>query len=65
MDTNVAFYIYKETIRDNIYRTPRILLQVVEEYKEMVHFKEGSQKMYIQVKKDPYQQFNPTLYILT
>jgi hypothetical protein len=48
MDSNATFYIYKETIRDIIERTPHILLQVVEEYKEVVHFKEGHHHMYVQ-----------------
>jgi hypothetical protein len=65
MDTNVAFYIYKETIRDNIERTPCILPQVVEAYKEVAHFKAGHHHMYVQVKKDPDQQWLPTQYRLT
>jgi hypothetical protein len=64
MDTNLTFYIYKETIRENIERTPHILLQVVEAYKVVACFKEGFHHMYIQVNKDPDQQWFPTQYKL-
>jgi hypothetical protein len=47
MDTNVAFCIYKETIKDKIERTPHILPQVVEAYKEVACFKVGCHHMYI------------------
>jgi hypothetical protein len=55
MDNNVSFYIYKETIRENIQRTPHIPSQVVEAYKAVVRFKVGCHHMYIQEKKDPDQ----------
>jgi hypothetical protein len=46
MDTNFAFYIYMEMIRDNIYQTPCILPQVVEIYKIVAHFKARRHHMY-------------------
>lgn len=64
MDSNVTFYIYKETIRDNIERTSNIPPQVVEAYKAVVHFKAGCHHMYVQAKKDPDQQWLPTQYKL-
>ena len=65
MDNNIAFYIYKETIRDKIERTLCIPPQVVEEYKAVAHFKERHCDMYVQSKKDPDQQWLPTQYMLT
>ena len=50
---NIAFYIYKEVIRESIQKTPRILPHVVEEYKLVALFKAGFHHMYIQAKKDP------------
>jgi len=52
MDTNITFYIYKETIRDSIEKTPCILPQVVEAYTKVTCFKVGRDHMYVQVKKD-------------
>jgi hypothetical protein len=65
MDINISFYIYKETIRDNIKKTPCIPPEVVEAYKAVTHFKAGHNHMYVQEKKDPYQQWIPTQYRLT
>ena len=47
MDNNFTFYIYKETARDNIERTPHIPPQVVEAYKVVARFKVGHHHMYV------------------
>jgi hypothetical protein len=65
MDNNVTFYMYKETIRDNIVRTLCIQPHMVEAYKAVVHFKEGHHHMYVQAKKDPDRQWLRTQYKLT
>jgi hypothetical protein len=65
MDNNVAFYIYKETIRESIERTSCIPPQVVDAYKTVVRFKVGRHHMYVQEKKDSDQQWFPTQYRLT
>jgi len=65
MDSNVTFYIYKETIRENIERTPCIPPHVVEAYKLVDHFKEGWHHMCVQEKKEPNQQWLENQYILT
>jgi hypothetical protein len=62
MDTNVTLYIYKETIRYNIEGTLHILLHVVEAYKVMTFFKVGDHHLYIEAKKDLYNQWLPTQY---
>jgi hypothetical protein len=64
MHTNVAFYIYKENIRENIERTPCILPHVADTYKVVVHFKARCHHMYIHEKKYPYQQWLTTQYRL-
>jgi hypothetical protein len=65
MENNVAFYIYKETIRDNIQRTLHIPPQVADAYKVAAHFKAECHHMYIHAKKGPNQQWLPTQYRLT
>jgi hypothetical protein len=65
LDNNITFYIYKEVIRQCIQDTPCILPQVVEAYKEVVCFKEGHHHMYIQVKRDPTQEWLTMRYRVT
>jgi hypothetical protein len=57
MDNNVSFYIYNETIRDNIERTLCIPPQVVNMYKALACFKAERHHMYVQAKKDLDQQW--------
>jgi hypothetical protein len=64
IDVNVTFYIYKETIKDNIERNSCIPPWVVEAYKVVACFKVGNKHMYVQAKKDPDQHWFPTQYKL-
>jgi hypothetical protein len=59
-DNNVTFFVYFDTIRYLIEHTPCISGEIVETYKDIVHFKEGMHHMYVQEKKDPTHQWFPT-----
>ena len=51
LDNNITFYIYKETICQCIKDMSHIRPQLVEEYKDIVLFKEGAHDMYVQEKR--------------
>jgi hypothetical protein len=55
-DNNVTFFVYFNSIMYQVAHTPRISVDRVETYKDIVWFKVGMHHMYVQAKKDLARQ---------
>ena len=53
----MVFYFYKEDLQFNINKVPRVEAQVVDLFKDIIHFEETPHHIYIQGRRDLYKEW--------